>query len=105
LAPDHWFWVGAVVSPSLPLLVGFWVWTILYTGGCVAGTFLNAVSALKFQVFIALITGIVSLVLKFYLAKAIGLQYYLGSGRWVRCFSVIPLYVMSRSFFWKYFLR
>ena len=86
------YWIGTVVSPSLPLLVGFLVWTILYTGGCVVGTFLNAVSALKFQVFIALLTGIVSLVLKFYLAKAIGLPGIIwGAVAGYAVFSVIPL--------------
>lgn len=86
------YWVGSVISPSLPLLMGFWVWTILYTGGSVAGTFLNSVSALKFQVSIALITSVASLVLKFYLAKAIGLPGIIwGAVAGYAVFSVIPL--------------
>ena len=86
------YWVGSVISPSLPLLVGFWVWTILYTGGSVVGTFLNAVSVLKFQVVIALITSVVSLVMKFYLAKAIGLPGIIwGAVAGYAVFSVIPL--------------
>ena len=65
-----------------------------------AGTFLNAVSALKFQVFIALLTGIVSLVLKFYLVKAIGLPGIIwGAVAGYAVFSVIPiLYYVPKLF-------
>ncbi|MCL5884148.1 MAG: MATE family efflux transporter [Deltaproteobacteria bacterium] len=91
-------WVGSEIVPSFSLLIGFGVWTILFALGNVAGTFLNAANALKFQVSAAVLTGIVSVILKIFFAKSIGLPGIVwGTILGYALFSSIPtLYYVPR---------
>ena len=93
-------WIGSGILPSFSLLVGFAVWTILFAAGNVAGSFLNAASALKFQVSAAVMTCIFSVILKIFLAKTIGLPGIVwGTVAGYTLFSAIPmLYYVPRLF-------
>ena len=67
-------WVGGRVTPSLGLLIGLGLWTVLSTVGGPAAIFLNAAGILRFQVVCALAMATVNLPLSIVLAHVMGVS-------------------------------
>lgn len=65
-------WVGPEVMPSLALLTGLGVWTVMSSLGNAVAMFLNGVGAIRFQVVIALLMAAGALSAKIILAEMIG---------------------------------
>jgi O-antigen/teichoic acid export membrane protein len=66
-------WVGNNITPSLPLLLGFGVWTLIMSIGGSMSMFLNAASILGFQIICNAFAFIVSVLAKILLVRSFGL--------------------------------
>jgi O-antigen/teichoic acid export membrane protein len=66
------FLIGPALLPPLALLIGFVVWSVLYAFGNVASMLLNAANVILFQLIIASIMAVASIVLKIELGRAYG---------------------------------
>lgn len=67
-------WVGSSVTPSFWLLLGLGLWAVLSAAGNALAMFLNGVNLIRFQVYAALATTPVALLLKFVLGRSFGLS-------------------------------
>jgi O-antigen/teichoic acid export membrane protein len=66
-------WTGSAVQPTMTLLIGLAVWTVLKNAGTAAAMFMNGINVIRFQAASAVCMGIVALALKVELAKRFGL--------------------------------
>ena len=66
-------WVGAAVTPGLPLLAGLGAWTILFGVGSAYAMFLNAANEIRFQVVSWLLIAVGGVAAKIILCKTLGL--------------------------------
>lgn len=67
------YWLGsAVVSPPLPLIIGFGVWKVIEAGGISLAMFLNGAHIVAAQAVLATLTAIVSIL------STIALVHYVG---------------------------
>ena len=65
-------WVGRSINPSLMLLIGFGIWTVMSSAGNAIAMFLNGAGILRFQIGIALLMAIAAVCLKILLAARMG---------------------------------
>ena len=65
-------WVGDAIKPPMILLIGLSVWTIVGTVGNSVAMFLNGASIVGFQVIVALVFAVVSIILKIVLVGSLG---------------------------------
>jgi O-antigen/teichoic acid export membrane protein len=65
-------WVGSSINPSLILLVGFGIWTVMSSAGSAIAIFLNGAGVLRFQIGTALSMAIAAVFLKLLLATRMG---------------------------------
>jgi len=66
-------WVGGRITPSLPLLLGFGIWTLILSIGSSMSIFLNAANIFQFQIICNVLTFVTSLLAKVLLARSFGL--------------------------------
>lgn len=66
-------WVGHIVAPSLLLLIGLGLWQVVQAGGNAAAMILNGSNVMSFQIYVAVITGVVIIALKILLVERIGI--------------------------------
>jgi O-antigen/teichoic acid export membrane protein len=66
-------WVGSKITPSLPLLLGFGIWTLILSIGGSMSLFLNAANIFGFQIICNTLAFIVSVLAKIFLARSFGL--------------------------------
>ena len=91
-------WVGPEVIPSLALLAGLGVWTVLSSLGNAVAMFLNGVGAIRFQVVIALVMAVGALSAKIVLAGMIGVPGIIwGTVIAYAVFVVVPIAVFVPS--------
>jgi len=67
-----WLWVGRDINPSVMLLIGFGVWTLISSAGHAIAMFLNGAGVLRFQIMIALSMAVAAVFLKILLATHMG---------------------------------
>lgn len=67
-------WVGPQIAPTLMLLMGLGVWTVIASVSNALAMFLNGVNALRFQVICASMMSISAIILKIFLAKVVGIS-------------------------------
>lgn len=67
------FWVGDQINPSLSLLLGLGVWTVLNGVGKTVNVFLN-VASLRFQASVAVLTLVAAIPTKIVLTEVLGLS-------------------------------
>jgi hypothetical protein len=65
-------WVGRGINPSMILLIGFGIWTVISSAGNAIAMFLNGAGVLRFQIGIALSMAVVAVFLKILLATRMG---------------------------------
>ena len=68
------FLIGPALMPPTALLAGFVVWAVLYAFGSVASMLLNAANVILFQLMIASIMAVTSIVLKIELGRSFGVS-------------------------------
>ena len=68
------FLIGPALMPPTALLAGFVVWAVLYAFGSVASMLLNAANVILFQLVIASIMAVTSIVLKIELGRSFGVS-------------------------------
>jgi O-antigen/teichoic acid export membrane protein len=90
-------WVGDQVRTSMLLLTGMGIWAILSSTGTALGMYLNGANVLRFQVVTSLLMAVAALVLKVFLARAIGVAGIIwGTVIAYAIFVVIPSAVFVR---------
>ena len=67
------FLIGPALVPSLSLLIGFVVWSVLYTFGSVVSMLLNAANVILFQLVISSVMAVTAIVLKIELGRTVGI--------------------------------
>jgi len=72
--PIFSIWVGPDLVPSLSFSLALAIWAVLYSWGAAVVVLLNAANVIMLQVVAALSMGVASLVLKTYLASALGIE-------------------------------
>jgi len=72
--PIFSIWVGPDLVPSLSFSLALAIWAVLYSWGAAVVVLLNAANVIILQVVAALSMGVASLVLKTYLASALGIE-------------------------------
>jgi len=91
-------WAGPEVMPSLALLAGLGVWTVLSSMGNAVAMFLNGVGAIRFQVVVALVMAAAALSAKIVLAEKIGVPGIIwGTVIAYAVFVVVPIVVYVPS--------
>ena len=89
------FWVHQAISPSLLLLLGLGLWSVMDAAGQSVAAFLNGVSAILSQTIIATIFAVGCLTLKIYFVHKLGI----AGVPWATllsyaCISAIPLSIL-----------
>src|SRR5438093_217655 len=72
--PIFSIWVGPDLVPSLSFSLALAIWAVLYSWGAAVVVLLNAANVIMLQAVAALPMGVASLVLKTYLASALGIE-------------------------------
>jgi O-antigen/teichoic acid export membrane protein len=94
------FWVGPEVTPSLLLLAGMGIWTLLQALGNALAMFLNGAHIIRFQVFCTSLVAVSALLAKIVLAQSIGLPGIIwGTIIGYTFFAVIPYIVYLPKLF------
>jgi O-antigen/teichoic acid export membrane protein len=68
------FWVGRSINPSLIMLIGFGIWTVISSAGSAVAIFLNGAGFLRFEVSLSLVMAVVAFGLKISLARSFGVS-------------------------------
>jgi O-antigen/teichoic acid export membrane protein len=89
------WWVGMRVHPSLLLLTGLAVWTVLASSGDALSSFLNGAAVIKTQVIVAALFGVVCLAAKIALIRRIGV----AGVPWATIGSYVIMVVIPYSIF------
>jgi O-antigen/teichoic acid export membrane protein len=66
-------WVGRQIDPSIWLLIGFGIWSILTAAGSAVAMFLNGANIIRFQIIIVILTSISAFLAKIFFGRFIGL--------------------------------
>lgn len=67
-------WAGPQINPSISLLTGLGIWTVMVTCGTAFSMFLNGANVIGFQVIIAIIHATTALCLKILLTRLVGIS-------------------------------
>lgn len=93
-------WVGQMVTPTFLLLATLGVWQVISVCGNAIAMFLNGANVVKFQVYVATITTVSSLLMKILLLKSIGIPgVVVGVILAYTIFTIIPYYFFIRKRF------
>ncbi|HEY3280926.1 MAG TPA: oligosaccharide flippase family protein [Armatimonadota bacterium] len=92
-------WVGPKINPSMTLLVGLGIWSVLASVSSTIATFMNGMSIMAFQVKVTTIASVVNICLSVYLTYQIGLPGVLyGSILTQAIVVMIPYLLYIRSY-------
>ncbi len=94
-------WVGPEVEPSLALLAGLGIWTVLQCVGHAYGMFLNGAGVIRFQIIFASISGVACVLARI----ALTLKWGIPGVAWGTVLAFLPLSLLPAMLFSRKFLR
>ncbi len=69
-----WYWTHGAIAPPLQLLLGFGVWKLIEAGSIAVAMYLNGTNVIRFQIGMALVSGLAALALKLVLISRLGVS-------------------------------
>lgn len=91
-------WIAGAIAPSFLLLLGLGIWKTVEAGGNAVAMYLNGAGVIRFQVVVAIVTGLVAVVLKVALVDRIGLSGTVwASTAAYLLFAALPMFFLLRS--------
>jgi O-antigen/teichoic acid export membrane protein len=95
-------WVGPNIRPSTLLLVGLGLWGVVSAVSSTVSVFLNGISVVRFQIYLAAVGSVTNIVASVYLTRRIGIPGVVFGSIFSQCFiGFIPYYLYVRRYFKK----